>query len=199
MKICKFPEIYEILSIWIPFERTPVSLALLNSGVIILFKSGEIDEKTKENNHKIQEKTHKNEEISLYNIQFIDRFCLEKEDFCGKELSFASNIGGRLNEKLRIFTINPEKSLFGLVSQHDIGEGVVEIEVFLVNFEENNKNLLIISKKSFKNKGKVKFIGVFSGVVVLQCKEKAGFVEKNQENSMFFEEKGCGFYTVNLF
>lgn len=198
MKICRFPQIYEILSIWIPFERTPDSLALLSFGVVVLFRAREIQEKIEKTQEKV-EKTQGKVEKNAYFLVFIDRVCMEKEDFCGETLSFPTSLGGRTNEKLRIFTVDQGKSLFGVLAQHDVGEGTLEIEVFLVGFEGNHKVLLVKRRESFRNQGKVKFIGVFGGLVVLQRKEKSGFIEKTEQNAIkSFEKNGCGFYTVNL-
>lgn len=72
IKICRFPEIYEIIAIWIPFESMAKSMVVLQEGALILFRSEE----------------------KKYRVFWVRKENFEEAEFKGEELGFPErNLG----------------------------------------------------------------------------------------------------------
>ena len=178
IKICRFPEIYDIISIWIPFEYVAKSLVNFSNKLLILFKSEEENTPGK------------------YKICSIDRKDIENQDFICKEIKFEAKY--RKNEKTKMFLINEEKNEFGILSQYEI-EKNIKVELDICSFDEKDEKINFKRNFTFETSEKVKLIKSNRDFIVLAGKTITG---ENQEISIGLKrvdiQKDVELYENNL-
>jgi hypothetical protein len=132
IKICKFPEIYDIVSIWIPFQGIVTSIINFKQSLLLLFEF-------EKNNPQIHCITEENIENEQFNSILIDSVILE-------------------GDRNQIFLISHEKESFGSLEQW---ENFFSLKIWSKTSGDKNENHqkpLWELRREFKgeHKGKMK-------------------------------------------
>lgn len=180
MKVCRFPEIYDILAIWIPFEFMAKSIAVFKEGVLILFRS----------------------EQKKFKVCWVLKENFNKPEFTYNEIEFPDRILEDFQEEKReIFVLDEKEREVGVLQQIMEKEKVL-IEIKVCRFEEKESKLKEIKKVMFEDKESVKIVKSERKRVVLSRKnngEKEN-IERREliKNVEIFEEKKMYILNVNL-
>lgn len=123
IKICRFPEIYEIISIWIPYNGIVTSIVNFKKSLLLLF---EFEQKHPQL-HFISEENIENEKFTSISV---DSVLLE-------------------GDRTQIFLISEEKEIFGTLEQW---ENIFSLKIWVKAILINNDNNENINEKNEKNK-----------------------------------------------
>ena len=180
IKICRFPEIYDILSIWIPFEFIAKSSVVLNDGILLMCRS----EEKKYRICWISHENFENPECVYSDILFPDRVLEEFQE-----------------EKREIFLIDQQEKEIGILQQ-TIEKDRVLIEIKVCIFDEKAKKLIEIRNVRWENKDSVKIHKVEKNRVLLGRKSNAEkeMIERRvvTANVEIFEEKNLYVLSVKI-
>ncbi len=150
IKICRFPEVYDIISIWIPFEYVVRSIVNFRDRLLILFRSEE------------------EKNPGIYKLCSILAKDIENENFIYSELKLDEGFGGRRKEKVKMFAVNQEKQEFAFLAQYEKEEGMIIVELKIYDFE--NEKIRQKNSFDFENKGRVKAVKCRKEFVILAGK-----------------------------
>lgn len=185
IKICRYPEIYEIISIWIPFECIARSMINFHRHILVLFKSEE------------------EKPLNKYKLCSIEEKDIENQNFISFDLKIDLKFGERKNEKNRMFAINEENNEFTILSQFEKDNEIV-IEINLYIFDEKESKIIDKGSITFRNKERVKITKITKNYLVLAGKTGSEAIEtelKRKEilkNVEMFENNLISFFFVHL-